>query len=545
MRTRHTLLLLSGLLGGVASTAAGCFDPYNDYYLPLTDPKLATSGSGGMTTGTSTGGNGGGGSKPDCSGEPNEVNTVEDCGVFVQADAADATGDGTRAKPYKTLQEALDKAGDKRVYACASAPFVEAVTISAGVELFGGFACAKEWTWSQGAKSMLNGPADQIALTLVSGADGAKVENFAITAASPSDMTMGGSSIAVVVADLAATFDHCDLIAGDAADGAKGTTPGDLVTPGQDAPMPVHGQMDACVNPASVIGGPPGVTSCGAIDTSGAPGGKGGITGAMNGSGQSGGTGANPAMMPLPGADGLGGDGQVDAAGVCQPGHLGAPGTNGAPGGGGSASSDMLTPAGISNGNDTDGKPGTPGQGGGGGGGAKSGLFCLGGVDGNGASGGGGGAGGCGGKGGGGGKAGGSSVALLSLGSKLTLVEVTLATGTGGKGGDGSLGQNGAKGGNGASGGSAAALPPSIDGCKGGDGGKGGVGGSGGGGRGGHSIGLAYAKSPAVPPKIKTFTHGMPGDGGAAGQGAPMSSNGAQGTMGQCWDFGKNKSCSP
>jgi hypothetical protein len=42
---------------------------------------------------------------------------------------------------------------------------------------------------------------------------------------------------------------------------------------------------------------------------------------------------------------------------------------------------------------------------------------------------------------------------------------------------------------------------------------------------------------------IKTYTAGAPGDGGSAGSGAPVSSNGANGNQGQCWDFSKSKAC--
>jgi hypothetical protein len=522
--------VVAGLFGaGALGIVAGCW--------PFTEgADCDTAFINCPTTTSSSSGTGGDGGMHTCDGDPTQDASLvrEECGVFVQADAAGSNEDGTRANPYRTLQKAIDNAGGKHVYACTSAPFAEAVTISTGIDVYGGFDCAKGWSWSQDARAQLNGPADTIALTITAGAEGAKVAGFAITAASPSDMTMGGSSIAVAVDDVAATLDHCNVRASDAADGVKGTTPSDPVTPGQDAPAPVHGQMDACVNPGSLMGGPPGVTMCGAIDTSGGPGGKGGITGTMSGNGLNGATGANPAASPLPGMDGIGGAGQMDPAGVCQPGDPGAPGDKGGPGTGGSVSGDTLALSGITSGDDTDGKPGMPGQGGGGGGGAKSGMFCLGSADGNGASGGGGGAGGCGGKGGGGGKAGGSSVAIVSLGTKLTLTEVTLTSGKGGKGGDGAAAQTGGSGGSGAKGGTNSGTAPSIDGCDGGKGGKGGVGGPGAGGRGGHSIGIAYAKAPAMLPVVKTFMQGTPGSAGSGAAGAP---DGAPGRGCKTLDF--------
>jgi hypothetical protein len=548
MRKGRCLIVLAGLLGPTVVLSAGCIDALADYYTPLTDPKLATWNDGGPEGGDAGDSGDGGdadGSKPDCSGDPSDTNVIDECGVFAQADAT-APGDGSMATPFAKLADAIAEAQakGKRVYACTSQAFAEAVTISAGIEVYGGFDCTNGWAWSRAARAELDGPPDAIPLTIEASAGGAKIEGFTIKGASPSTPMMGGSSIAVTVADVTATLEDCDLTAADAADGADGTTPTTPVSKGADAPMPVHGQEDACINPASLVGGAAGTTTmCGSIDTSGGLGGKGGITGIMGGYGQNGASGANPAAMPKMGTDGLGGAGQTDPAGTCQTGDPGAPGSSGTTGNGGSVLSDTLSIAGISNGDDTDGHAGTPGQGGGGGGGAMSGMFCLGGVDGNGASGGGGGAGGCGGLGGGGGKAGGSSIAIVSLGTKLTLMGVTLAVGTAGDGGKGVIGQGGGLTGAGATGGAPSGLAGSLPGCRGGDGGLGGAGGPGGGGRGGHAIGIAYTKTPATVPVLQMFTPGMPGTGGTAGSGAPTTSNGALGNAGPCWDFSTNAAC--
>ena len=59
MRTTHCLVALGGLLGVAAAVQLGCWSTYDDYYLPLTDPRLATTGSGGHDGGTGTGGTGG------------------------------------------------------------------------------------------------------------------------------------------------------------------------------------------------------------------------------------------------------------------------------------------------------------------------------------------------------------------------------------------------------------------------------------------------------------------------------------------------------
>jgi hypothetical protein len=534
MKNRSLGVALTALsASALVAYAAGCDTTYQDYVAPLMDPKLATWNDGGP-------GGHDGGNKPDCSGDPSDKNTIDECGVFAQADAAPG-GNGSKAAPFSTLTDAITAAEStgRRVYACASKPFSEAVTISAGIEVFGGFDCAKGWAWSQDARTALNGPADTIALVVQKSAAGAKVEGFAITAASPSDMKGGGSSIAVAVDDVTATLKRCDVVAGDAADGVIGMTPSGFAMKGTDAATvgASGAPSDACVVQAGVMGGSSGSTTCDDGVTAGGNGGTGGITGTNSGDGADGGAGS-----PADPANGLGGAGE--SAAKCVNGTPGKDGDPGAAGPGGSPMGDHLALGGITNADMTDAQPGTKAQGGGGGGGAKSGVFCKVGantVDGPGASGGGGGAGGCGGRGGGGGKAGGSSIAIVSLGTKLVLSEVTLTAGKAGKGGDGALGQGGGDPGLGAVGGAKSGLAGSTPGCKGGDGGLGGDGGPGGGGRGGHAIGLAYAKAPATTPVLKTFTPGTPGNGGAPG--AAGGNSGANGSTGPCWDFGTHAAC--
>jgi hypothetical protein len=523
--------LASALAASLALHAAGCLDTANDCDL---NPILACGlwGDGGISSSSGTGGN------PACAGEPSAKNVTDACGVFAQADATGAAEDGSKSHPYKSLQKAIDNAGGKRVYACASAPFGEAVTLAAGLEVYGGFDCTDGWAWSQDRRSALDGPADTVALTVQKGAAGAKVENFAITAASPGDLKGGGSSIAVAVDDAAAELVRCDVKAGDAADGPDGQTPGGTAAKGADAATPDAATMNACVNAATVAGGAPGSTTCDDGQTSGGAGGEGGITGTSNGDGQKG-TGGQPTDA----VSGLGGAGE--AAVQCAGGGAGSDGAPGLAGPGGTTPG-VLSLSGLTTTEDTGGKPGIRAQGGGGGGGAKSGIFCMAGamtVDGPGASGGGGGAGGCGGKGGGGGKAGGSSVSIVSLGVQLTLTDVTLAVGKGGKGGNGAIGQAGGGSGQGAPGGASSGLSGSKAGCQGGPGGAGGAGGPGGGGRGGHAIGIAYAKAPAMMPMVKTFTPGTAGSGGLPGTGGTTSGNGATGAAGQCWDFTTSAAC--
>ncbi|MEO5725870.1 MAG: hypothetical protein ABI134_12675, partial [Byssovorax sp.] len=137
----------------------------------------------------------------------------DECGVFAQADAAgDGGGDGTQAAPYKSLQSAINAAqkSRKRVYACSNAttPFKEAVTVSAPVEVYGGFECGVGWVWNTSTRSLITGDTQQVSLTLTSSAGGARIEGFKITSASAT--VKGTSSVAVAVDDITAALVGCD-----------------------------------------------------------------------------------------------------------------------------------------------------------------------------------------------------------------------------------------------------------------------------------------------------------------------------------------------
>ncbi|WP_437958871.1 hypothetical protein WME76_03880 [Sorangium sp. So ce119] len=482
-------------------------------------------------------GTGGSVPNPECDADPtqNAGTVTDECAVFASA-MAEAGGDGTKAKPYASLAEAVAKANGKRVLACASGAFGESVTIEAGVEVIGGFDCKAEWTWSEEARSAIEGPAGAVALTMTEGASGAKLRSFSIRAASATEP--GGSSIGVTVADVEAELAQVDVTAGDAMDGASGETPTQAPQAGASAPDTEQTRpSNACAAPNLVIGGTAGTTICEDGETRGGDGGTGGITGTEEGNGARGEDGA-PLPEPNPDGYGIGGIGQT--GGNCRQGEPGAPGASGDAGIAGSDTT--LTLAGVTGGDGGTGTTGKKGQGGGGGGGAKAGMFCSLGptlVDGVGASGGGGGAGGCGGKGGGGGKAGGSSLGIVSLGTKLVLTEVTVAVGKAGNGGNGAGGRGGAAGGSGATGGTASPLGGSI-GCRGGDGGQGGMGGAGAGGRGGHAVGLAYAAAPGAAVTLANFMGGTAGEGGGT---APGGNAGEVGVSGECWDFTGNASC--
>ncbi|WP_437690160.1 hypothetical protein [Sorangium sp. So ce176] len=482
-------------------------------------------------------GPGGGPPGPMCDADPTEdASTVSDtCAVFASANA-EPGGDGTKARPYASLAEAVANANGKRVLACTSGAFAESVTIEAGVEVIGGFDCDAGWTWSEEARSAIEGPADQIALTLEEGARGAKVRSFAVRAAGATKA--GGSSIGVAVADVEAELAQVEVTAGDGMDGADGMASSER--PHTGASGSTNTASFACIMDASVYGGDPGVTICEDGETRGGQGGTGGIPGMDDGNGQPGQAGT-PLPDPIPDSPGLGGIGQTET-GECEQGQPGRDGAPGSPGPAGRATTLALT--GITGGDGAPGSTGKKGQGGGGGGGAKAGYFCgnpRSPAEASGASGGGGGAGGCGGKGGGGGQAGGSSTGILSLGTKLVLAKVIVAVGKAGNGGGGGFGRPGASGGHGGTAGPGSSLGGS--GCDGGRGGTGGRGGPGGGGRGGHAVGIAYAASPGAAIGSQAFTEGTAGNGGSAGLGGPAESDGMPGASGKCWDFAANASC--
>ncbi len=487
------LMLISGGL-----VALGCGTRESDCNLNL-ECGSGGAGAGGASssTTTNTGGSGGGGAPPGSCVPSENPDPVDDgCGVFVSSSLGKEGNSGAKMASVKALGEAvtLAKTRGRRVYACAES-FAEALVVTEGVTIYGGLDCTKGWAYvGETKKSLLNGPADQIALVVMSEATTVEVVDFTITAASAT--TPGGSSIAAVVDHVALDLTRCDLVAGDGAEGVAGMP---YASTGQAGEMGVNGG-DAC-SANSIIGADPVSRMCGATDSTSGNGG--------NGLTNSGGDGSDG--LPVMAMNGGAGEGAM----ACTAGTKGSDGAPGDPGDGAMApgainKTGLTVPAGG------DGMLGAVAQGGGGGGGAKGGVAankCPAGMAG-GASGGSGGSGGCGGAGGKGGSAGGSSIALISLDASLTFAGVTLTTGKGAKGGAGGLGQEGGQGGPPGAGGKVPMGAMLNLACSGGPGGQGGKGGQGGGGLGGHAIGIAYAGAAAPSIKGATFTKGMPGDGG-------------------------------
>lgn len=523
---RRSMAAASGLaVFGALGWMMGCSaSPQED----LTDPTLArsTTATTSASSSSSTGGN------PGCLGVAADImspatiaNFVnDDCGVFVRADAANVAGDGTKDKPFKTVQAAIDGAKGKAIFMCANDPFVETLSVTEPLYLYGGFDCTKGWSWDLAARSTLTGKADEIPISIAAGAKDAKIWNVAIKAANATKDS--GSSIGMAIDAVSASLTRCDVTAGAGKDGTAGMSYTVSAASGASAAKNVAA---ACTQAFAAL---PGATMCNGVATDGGAGGLGGITGTDSGHGQSGSDG----VAGMDGKGGLG-EGQPTAPLACVAGAAGTTGIAGKIGSSGKSTGNKLLLGGVTGGEGGDGHPGFAGQGGGGGGGSKAGLFCGAAMmsPGDGPGGGGGGAGGCGGLGGGGGKFGGSSVAIVSLGIQLTLTDVTLTTGVGGKGGGGGVAQVGGTHGQGAIGGTKA-IVGFNNACDGGNGGDGGAGGDGGGGRGGHSIGVAFAGSPAAKPTVK-FT------GGAAGDGGLGADKGVGTAAAACWDFSTNATC--
>jgi hypothetical protein len=511
MSKGHSFIALAAVLTSSVVLAAGCIDAVAEYYTPLTDPNLFDGGPDADS-----------GPPPGCIPSENVDPVADSCGVFVSSSMGnDTSGKGTKEAPFATLTKALAATKGKPVYACGEVFDKETVAIAESAILYGALDCVNNWKYDASKKTQLAPTAEGIALTISKATTSAEVYDFAITSA---DATQdGGSSIAVLVAQSAASFTRCDVTAGSGKAGAPGATQPQVMTPtsanGKD------GTDDAMCNvPVFIAGGAGGTNTCGGTKTDGGNGGKGyaDVIGGPGGDGL-------PMMTP-----GNGGSGQTKTAACNVSDPKGAAGNVGTGGTGARGIGDVST-SGYQGPTPALGGPGTPGQGGGGGGGA---LACDPPTNSfAGPSGGGGGAGGCGGAPGNPGQSGGSSIGLLSLGAKLTLSTVTITAksgGGGGLGGDGQIGGNGGLAGH-AIGGAA---------CDGGKGGQGGAGGPGGGGAGGHSIAIAI-KGGKLPDLGSATIHHEAGASGGAGGDMDMSAQtrGDDGLGCKALDFADATSC--
>ncbi|GMV13390.1 MAG: hypothetical protein HS104_35765 [Polyangiaceae bacterium] len=470
------------------------------------------SGNGGSGNASGSGGLsnfGGGGPGCDATKAPSEDACVihESFAVFVSPKGDDIDGNGTRAKPYKSIDQAIGVAANekKRVYACAtSGSFDGQLTLDSftdGVSLYGGFDC-DTWDYQSGTKTQLLGPSNGV-IEIQDLVIGTSIEDFDVTAANATSPGAGSMGI-VVGSSKNVKLRRLKVTAGTGATGVAGyTTPG-VADSGKNG-NPGKNQCNA-----DPKGGAQTVSGCGFPESTG---GWGGVAGVGTGTAGSG-TDGEPNL-----GGGLGGVGEdptlpggwsCGTVGAGKPGKAGADGPNGE----GSKSPGKVTASGWISSAGGFGTNGGNGQGGGGGGAAKAPSSC--GTTGpnppTGASGGGGGSGGCGGIGGEGGKGGGASIALVVFESGVTITDSDFVSVNGGKGGAGGVGQLGGSGSSGAPGGAGA--------CAGAGGAKGGNGGHGGGGAGGPSIGIAWkgTKPARTGGNIKVATIAATGGADGAGQ---------------------------
>src|SRR5262249_5140470 len=136
----------------------------------------------------------------------------------------DATGDGSKQQPYRTLKVGLQTTagGTKRVYACDDGTgYSEQVVINTpsldGVRLFGGFAC-DDWTYSTTPRASGRSPPTN-ALPASNLATGLVVQDFAFRAAGGTGA--GKSSVAVLVtASHGVSFSRVTIVGSGGTDGA-------------------------------------------------------------------------------------------------------------------------------------------------------------------------------------------------------------------------------------------------------------------------------------------------------------------------------------
>jgi hypothetical protein len=409
----------------------------------------------------------------DCHNATDAPGCLDDALAFFVSGAKgdDGAGDGTKAKPFKTLTTALGKITDakRRIYICEGT-YDEDIVLEAkhaGVSLFGGLSC----DWHKSAARPTFGKSTP-ALT-VADARGVTIASLAFSARDAAKA--GGSSVAAFLRNADVTFKGVSLKAGK---GMKGTTGNLIPFTYPDVSLLKGNDGDDATNggskPYTCPGGALTVGGRGGRDDE--PDGIGGTPGATDNE-------SSFTDCKASHADAKNGEAGVNAR---------TPSTVAALG--------RLLDTGWEPSAGRDGTGGGPGQGGGGGGGDEAGGI-----------GGGGGAGGCGGAGGEGGGGGGASIAVASLNATASFVSSDLSVDSAGDGGDGAPGQTGQPAGGAKGKGSRAA-------CNGGEGGPGGNGAPGGGGAGGISVGVVYKGTRPVLDDATTNSI-APKDAGKPGEG--------------------------
>ena len=370
----------------------------------------------------------------------------EKFGLFVSSSRGSPAGDGSMARPFPSVQQAIDaaKTSRLRVYACAES-FKESLTLADGVSLFGYFDCSTpKWTVSHG-RARIDSPASPAA-TVTGAVSPTRIEAFEFNA--PDATAPSASSIGwIAVSSPGVSIYYARIHAGtgkkgaDGVDGIQLTQNGTLDGTSGVVVGECGGGIARSACDALHSGGLGGTSVCnGAPDHTGGQGGNGGF------GGQWGHTTIlvqiQPATFgsPQPGTATTAVGANDDHVHSAAPGGKGADGANGASSAAlGAFSAQGYAPADGAAG--ADGKPGTAGGGG-------AGLppiisdMTSSSTDWYGPSGAGGGAGGCPGLAGTAGKGGGASIAIVAIDSPLHIHKSTIEASQGGDGGKGTFGSN-------------------------------------------------------------------------------------------------------
>ena len=439
-------------------------------------------------------------------------------GIFVSSSLGSASGDGTKAKPYASLNAgiAAAKAAKKRVYACAE-PYAESVTLADGASVFGYFDCSTAWSIGNNHAKVQSPTSPAATATNISSAT--RVE--AVDLVAPDFTDKSQSSIALLAsASPGLTIANATLHAGTGGkgdDGVAGIQLSDSGTTKNGGDSWAKGYCSGTLCSAPYGGANGGKNTCtNASGHDGYPGGTGGAAGHYISQTDSGGITYHwypDNQYPTTGGSPTTGTAQTAQGGVLgpnQPGTTGSDGSNG-PSGVNGAAVGTLSATGYASSDGTAGGDGQPGQGGGGAGAVGLALTndpdinpqLHPGANGWGESGGGGGAGGCPGLAGTLGKGGGASVGIIAIQSPITLDTVKIEATNGGAAGASGKPSDPTPGGSGGAHGKYTGIPGA-----GGYGGQGGVSGNGGG---GPSIGIA---AQGAPPTLKSSTIAQ-GSGGA------------------------------
>ncbi len=503
----------------------------------------------------------------DCDGVDGQAATS----LFVRAGATG--GDGTQARPFGSIEAAMDRyvPGRHTAILVAAGLYPEALVLSDGLHVFGGYGQDFSTRDIAGHPTILapseGGSSGPFAVVTARGIQGnATLAGFVVQAWNVSPALASGesgaNSVGILVVDSGPglTLTNNLIRAGRGGDGAPGRAglSGAQGDSGRSGANSVECTSASCSG-ESQNGGTGGVnTACATAN-------------AQRGARATGNR-SNQDYQPPVGINGLGGTNarysslaNPQFSNLCkydclilgeqegQDAQSGTGGTNGRGGLGCTNMQGLLQGDGWRSGQAREGSTGQAGQGGGGGGAGGSvtnenPASCTVGnrVGDLGATGGGGGAGGCGGIGGGPGGGGGGSFAVLivrNLGGAPRIAANRIVRGAGGDGGAGGTGGDGGIGSQGGNGGS---NPPPAwcagGGGKGGRGGDGGRAGGGGGGCGGVAYGIAgQLASEATLQAMNEFSNAtLGGTGGRAGSGgrspAGNAADGAQGVQGDASD---------